>query len=194
MHPQVELRNRARTQRPADWPRRALRCPAVPADEDLPPRRPEFEAGRTVHSREEVGWFGGVVVGRNWNGAVESMAELCGEWADSLDDSVLRVNLGMRLAVVGGGSLLLSLGRDLHNELEEPASVFGCRLANAFLTEEGFMKIVNTGARLHFVGQRWVPHTSSTRSGCVKTLLPSVSRSADRPQAGGRGDRAARCK
>jgi len=53
------------------------------------------------------------------------MAELHAEASESLDRSAVSVNLGARVAAGERGTLLLSVGRDLHNNLEEKASIFG---------------------------------------------------------------------
>lgn len=56
---------------------------------------------------------------------VDGMMELHGESSESFDDSALALNLGVRVAAGEAGTLLLSVGQDLHNDLDEEASIFG---------------------------------------------------------------------
>jgi hypothetical protein len=84
-----------------------------------------LELGRELHSRDENGWFGGVVVGQELNGLVEVMAELRGESSSSLHRAGFALNVGSRLEMPGWGLLLISVGRDLRNTLDERALLFG---------------------------------------------------------------------
>ena len=83
-----------------------------------------FEVGRELRSRGNDSWFGGVAIGREMTERVELMTELHGELADASNDSAVGVTLGARLALGAAGTLLVSLGRDLHNALDE-RSFFG---------------------------------------------------------------------
>ena len=84
-----------------------------------------FELGREFPSHGEDTWLGGVVLGREWREEFEGMAELHAEVSESFVRSALAVNLGARLGAGELGTLLLSLGSELHNHLEERASIFG---------------------------------------------------------------------
>jgi hypothetical protein len=84
-----------------------------------------LELGRELHSRDDDDWFGGIVVGQELNGLVEVLAELRGESSSSLHRSGLALNVGSRVEVPGWGVLLISVGRDLRNTLDERALVFG---------------------------------------------------------------------
>jgi hypothetical protein len=66
-----------------------------------------------------------VVIGHEWREALEGMAELHAESNDSFDRSAIAVNFGARLAAGEHGMLLVSVGRDAHNDLEEKATIFG---------------------------------------------------------------------
>lgn len=81
-----------------------------------------FEAGKEFRSRGPGSVFGGFALGHEFTEALELMAELHGERAPS-EGSEVAVNLGGRFAL-SQGTFLLSVGRDLHNRLDERASVF----------------------------------------------------------------------
>jgi hypothetical protein len=84
-----------------------------------------FEVGREFPSQGEDAWLGGAVFSHVWREGLEGMAELHAEASESLDRSSVSVNLGARVAAGERGTLLLSVGRDLHNNLEEKVSIFG---------------------------------------------------------------------
>jgi hypothetical protein len=84
-----------------------------------------FEVGREFPSHGEDAWLGGLVIGHEWGEAFEAMAELHAEASESFDRSAVAANLGARFAVGERGTLLVSVGRDLHNNLDEKASIFG---------------------------------------------------------------------
>ncbi|HEY0182922.1 MAG TPA: hypothetical protein VGC09_08960 [Rhodopila sp.] len=83
------------------------------------------EVGHDFRSRGGGGWAGGVVLGTEIRHGTELMAELHGESASSLDRNAVAVNFGGRFALGTHSALLASVGRDLHNALEDRASVFG---------------------------------------------------------------------
>jgi hypothetical protein len=83
------------------------------------------EVGRELRSRSDDEWFGGVVIGHEWHEGLEGMAELHMEASQSLDRSALAVNLGMRIGVTDSGTLLVSIGHEIRNALEERASRLG---------------------------------------------------------------------
>lgn len=84
-----------------------------------------FEIGREFPSHGEDAWFGGVVIGHEWSEAVAGMAELHAESSETVDRSAVTVNLGVRVAAGEQGTILMSVGRDIHNDIEEKASVLG---------------------------------------------------------------------
>ncbi len=125
IYPQVELRNPA-----SHSPRRGLADDGtgvlLPIEIEREFRRigVNLEVGRELHSRDENGWFGGIVLGRELGRSVEILAEIHGEAAGS-QHSQLAMNFGARLRLRPFGTLLVSLGRDLHDTLEAPAQIFG---------------------------------------------------------------------
>jgi hypothetical protein len=84
-----------------------------------------FEVGREFPSRGDDTWIGGVVIGLDWHGRLEGIVELRAEASESFSDSALALNLGLRIAAGARGTLLLSVGRDLYDDREEKASIFG---------------------------------------------------------------------
>jgi hypothetical protein len=84
-----------------------------------------FEVGREFSSREPDEWFGGVVIGHEWSEAVEGMIELHSEASESLSRLSLVANIGSRINLTKWAALLVSVVRELRNELDEPASVVG---------------------------------------------------------------------
>jgi hypothetical protein len=84
-----------------------------------------FELGHEFHSTGDDAWVGGVVIGHEWREALEGMAEVHAESNDSFDRSSIAVNIGARVAAGEHGTLLVSVGRDVHNNLEEKATIFG---------------------------------------------------------------------
>jgi len=83
------------------------------------------EIGRSWHSQENDAWSGGVVLGRNVSEKLECMLELHGIATAGLERSAIAVNSGFRLALNEYGALLMSVGRDVRNDVEELATVFG---------------------------------------------------------------------
>jgi hypothetical protein len=81
-----------------------------------------FEAGRELRTRGDDRWFGGVALGRTMNERLELLAEIHGESVDA-HGSVFAVAVGGRIPM-RPGTLLLSVGRDLHNAVDE-RSYFG---------------------------------------------------------------------
>jgi hypothetical protein len=85
------------------------------------------EVGHDFRSRSRGGdgWAGGIVLGTEIREGTELMAELHGESASSLGRNAVAVNFGGRFALGTHFALLASVGRDLHNALEDRATVFG---------------------------------------------------------------------
>jgi hypothetical protein len=83
------------------------------------------ELGREFHSAGDDVWVGGAVIGHEWREGLEAMAELHAESTESLDRSALAVNLGARVAAGERGTFLVSVGSDVHNDLDEKTSIFG---------------------------------------------------------------------
>jgi hypothetical protein len=83
------------------------------------------EVGHGFRSRGGGGWAGGVVLGTEIRAGTELMAELHGESAASPGRNALAINFGGRFALGPHATLLASVGRDLHNGLEDKASLFG---------------------------------------------------------------------
>lgn len=83
------------------------------------------EIGRSWHSQENDEWFGGAVLGRNLSERLEFMLELHGVATAGLERSAIAVNSGFRLAFSKYGALLMSVGRDVRNDVDGFASVFG---------------------------------------------------------------------
>jgi hypothetical protein len=84
-----------------------------------------FELGHEFHSDGEDAWLGGIVFGHELSDRLEGMAELHAESTESLARSAVAVNVGARVVAGTHGTLLMSLGRDLHNHLEDEATIFG---------------------------------------------------------------------
>src|SRR5262245_34806713 len=84
-----------------------------------------FEIGREFHSEAADEWMGGVVIGHRWSDTVEGMIEVHANWDGPLEHSAVAINVGARVAVGDAGTLLLSMGSDVHNALEERALVLG---------------------------------------------------------------------
>ena len=84
-----------------------------------------FEIGHTWHSRGENEWFGGIVIGREVSKRLELMAEVVVDASARMECSVLTMNIGARWSVTEHGTLLLSVGRNLHNHLDEHEARIG---------------------------------------------------------------------
>jgi hypothetical protein len=84
----------------------------------------EFNAdfGLVVHPGENA-WFGGMVVGHDIAKGVELAVELHWEWGGDFDENSLAANVGARVDLSEKCTLLLSIGRELHNAREERASM-----------------------------------------------------------------------
>lgn len=83
------------------------------------------EVGHTFSSEGEDGWAAGIVLGKEVRQGAELMVELHGESASSLGRNETALNFGGRFTLSRHLALLASVGRDLHNGLEERASAFG---------------------------------------------------------------------
>jgi len=68
-------------------------------------------------------WFGGVVLGREVGHEVELAAELHWEAGSRFQETGLVANVGARIAVAKQYTLLVSVGRDLHNDREFRATL-----------------------------------------------------------------------
>jgi hypothetical protein len=83
-----------------------------------------LEFGRWFRPHSELdSWIGGVVLTYAISKGVEVMAELHTENAVHAGQSERIANLGLRYDVNANNTLLLSIGRDLHNDLSSPVSV-----------------------------------------------------------------------
>jgi hypothetical protein len=80
-----------------------------------------FEIGREFRSGDEDAWAAGVVIGREWKRELEVAAELHAEASAPLDRTAVTLNLGARIGFAQSGVLLVSVGSDLHDALEERA-------------------------------------------------------------------------
>jgi hypothetical protein len=83
-----------------------------------------FEVGREFRSRAPDKWAGGFVLGHEWKSRVEGLAEVRLRSTDRFERSAVAMNVGARVGVRDVGVLLASAGRDLHNRLDERASLF----------------------------------------------------------------------
>ncbi|MFT3762254.1 MAG: hypothetical protein QM761_06500 [Pseudoxanthomonas sp.] len=83
------------------------------------------EVGHDFRTRGGDGWAGGIVLGREVRDGAELMAEVHGESDSSLGRNAVAVNFGGRFALGPRSALLVSVGRDLHNALEDRATAFG---------------------------------------------------------------------
>lgn len=81
-----------------------------------------FEAGKELRSSGPGSWFGGIALGRPVNETIELMAELHGERAAG-EGSEVALNVGGRFAS-SHGTLLLSVGHELRNQVDERAPLF----------------------------------------------------------------------
>jgi len=81
------------------------------------------EVGREFRSRDEDEWAAGVVIGREWREQLEVAAELHANASPSLERTAVTLNFGARVGFAQSGVLLVSLGSDLHNAVEERATL-----------------------------------------------------------------------
>jgi hypothetical protein len=84
-----------------------------------------FELGRVFHSRQDDEWYGGVVLSRSFNERMEGFAELHGESLVGFERSAVTANVGTRWELMEHGALLLSLGHELHDGLDESEGTIG---------------------------------------------------------------------
>ncbi len=82
-----------------------------------------FETGYLRPSRSAAHWFYGVVFGGEVNEKTELGIELHGECSTGGARSTLAAVLGLRYKVTAHSVLLVSVGRELHNQFEERASL-----------------------------------------------------------------------
>lgn len=125
-HPQLELRNPGShsVERGVAEPGTGVLLP-FQFRKGLGPFDVDFELGRSWRSDGEGGWSGGIVVGRPLGRKLECMLELHGEALAGFDRSTVVVDAGARWSVGERGALLASVGRDVRNDLQERATVFG---------------------------------------------------------------------
>lgn len=77
-----------------------------------------FDCGHVFHPGEDAGeWFGGLALGRELRHGLELAAELHGNASGRFARDELALNAGLRLDLSERQTLLLSVGRDLHNTL-----------------------------------------------------------------------------
>jgi hypothetical protein len=78
-----------------------------------------FELGRAFSSRDEDQWYGGVVLSRDLTAGLEGLLELHGDSEVGFGRSTVTLNVGAVWELGEQGSLLVSVGRDVHDELYE---------------------------------------------------------------------------
>jgi hypothetical protein len=79
----------------------------------------DLELGREFRDDED-GWIYGVAVSGSVSPRLELAAELFGTASSSLDRSTLLANLGLRVGISERIRLLVAVGRELHDNFEEP--------------------------------------------------------------------------
>jgi len=84
-----------------------------------------FDVGHVWHSEGDGEWYGGIVIGHEASERLEWMAELHADASARIERSALTLNIGARWAATKHGTLLLSVGRNLHNHLSEHEAVVG---------------------------------------------------------------------
>lgn len=84
-----------------------------------------FDVGHVWHSAGAGEWFGGMAIGHEVSERLELMAELHADASAHVERSALTLNVGTRWAAAQHGTLLLSVGRDLHNHLGGHEAVVG---------------------------------------------------------------------
>jgi hypothetical protein len=83
-----------------------------------------WQAGREFHSDGDA-WFYGVSVGHAFTKELEIGVEVAGTAAEHFDRSQLTANLGVSYELSERTSVMLSLGRELHNHDEPKATFLG---------------------------------------------------------------------
>jgi len=84
-----------------------------------------LDFGHVWHSEVDDEWFGGIAVGHEASERLELMAELHADASARIERSALTLNCGARWAATRHGTLLLSVGRNLHNHFSEHEAVAG---------------------------------------------------------------------
>lgn len=78
-----------------------------------------FELGRAFSSRDEDQWYGGIVLARDLTPGVEGLLELHGDSVVGFERTTVTANVGAVWEVADHGALLVSVGRDLHDALND---------------------------------------------------------------------------
>jgi hypothetical protein len=80
------------------------------------------DVGRVFPSKSDGSWFGGIVIQRDLTDHVSLGVELHAESTVSFDRSLLLCNIGSTIKLGEKASLLVSVGRELHNHFESKAT------------------------------------------------------------------------
>ena len=94
----------------------------VELTKDLGPVSVNIEVGHLFRAHSPDGWIYGLALGRELNKTIEVAAEVHGEDEDDAGEE-LAVNVGARVHCTEHGTLLLSVGREVHNAVEARATV-----------------------------------------------------------------------
>ena len=84
-----------------------------------------FDVGHVWHSGADDEWFAGIAIGHQASERLEVMAELHFDASARIERSALTLNIGARCAATEHGTLILSVGRNLHNQLGGHQAVVG---------------------------------------------------------------------
>ena len=84
-----------------------------------------FDVGHVWHSEVADEWFGGIAIGREASERLELMAEFHADASARIERSALTLNIGARWVATKHGTLIVSVGRNLHNHLSEHEAVVG---------------------------------------------------------------------
>jgi hypothetical protein len=82
-----------------------------------------FETGRWLRQNDDDSWIVGLVVGKPLSERLETMAEIHDEESIGSSRRELLANVGARLKLSDTFVLLLSIGRDLHNSIDDTNNV-----------------------------------------------------------------------
>jgi hypothetical protein len=84
-----------------------------------------FDVGRVWQSEADDEWFGGMAIGHEASERLEVMAELHADASARIERSALTLNIGARWVATKHGTLILSVGRNLHNHLGGHQAIVG---------------------------------------------------------------------
>jgi hypothetical protein len=82
-----------------------------------------FETGRWLRQNDDDSWIVGLVVGKPLSERLETMAEIHDEESIGSSRRELLANVGARLKLSDTFVLLVSIGRDLHNSIDDTNNV-----------------------------------------------------------------------